>query len=306
MVEHEVLKTKDCHPKLYIDRRCPITTLYEKFWNARANGSKVLADGSCGVGIYATRYREEQGFHILFEDLWYPHVLKQKIHLLKRWGPYAELEVPDITLDHFLDNCSEITRTPGIELVAGLDDCFPDRRNPDGRIIFEGSQGLMLDQNFGFFPHVTPSNTGMQNYLKHQNGATVWLVTRAYATRHGNGPFVPHENAASGLLPNKWEMNTFGGTQGEFRIGILSLDYLCYAVNKDPHLRRSNEQRNLVVTCMDQLNGHWRLIEDGLVRTYPSEEEFLRCIQEATAADNVYVSRSALTTCPLEFVMSRR
>lgn len=55
-------------------------------------------------------------------------------------------------------------------------------------LIFEGSQGLLLDMDCGFYPNVTPSRVGLNGiesqYLK---DAEVYLVTRTYTTRHGNG-----------------------------------------------------------------------------------------------------------------------
>ena len=33
-------------------------------------------------------------------------------------------------------------------------------------LIFEGAQGLMLDENYKYFPHVTHSKTGIENVMK--------------------------------------------------------------------------------------------------------------------------------------------
>jgi adenylosuccinate synthase len=74
-------------------------------------------------------------------------------------------------------------------------------RDRAGRLLFEGAQGLLLDQDRGFFPHVTRSNTGLRNVLTLADEwglerLEVTYVTRAYLTRHGAGP-LPHE------LPDK-------------------------------------------------------------------------------------------------------
>ena len=63
-----------------------------------------------------------------------------------------------------------------------------------GCLVFEGGQGLLLDQNNKeYFPHLTPSNTGLTNPMKiiHKFGcfpdSEVCYVTRTYLTRHGAG-----------------------------------------------------------------------------------------------------------------------
>jgi hypothetical protein len=111
----------------------------------------------------------------------------------------------------------------------------------------------MLDSKFGFYPHVTPSRTGTHNLIElRQFDTELYLVTRAYATRHGAGPFVPFEGEMS-LKTNPWEQNKDGGMQGKFRTGPLSLDHLRYAVNKDPYIRNHVQDATLVVTCADQI-----------------------------------------------------
>ena len=65
-------------------------------------------------------------------------------------------------------------------------------------IVFENGQGLLLDQNnTEYFPHLTPSNTGIKNparIIKSVNWTDeinigACYVTRTYMTRHGAGAF---------------------------------------------------------------------------------------------------------------------
>ncbi len=63
-------------------------------------------------------------------------------------------------------------------------------------VVFEGAQGVLLDQQFGFFPHVTRSNCTFGNAEQLLREANfdgklnrVGLL-RGYGTRHGAGPFV--------------------------------------------------------------------------------------------------------------------
>ena len=67
----------------------------------------------------------------------------------------------DAYINHFIDICNSIKDEENIELVYGL----PERNNQLSDYIFEGSQGLMLDQRYGFFPNVTRSNIGCKNIV---------------------------------------------------------------------------------------------------------------------------------------------
>lgn len=127
----------------------------------------------------------------------------------------------------------------------------------DENLIFEGSQGLLLDKNIGFFPHVTRSNTGSKNILEIGFNPEVYCITRAYQTRHGNGPMTNFDIEHNIKLSSK-ETNTFNEFQGNFRVSLLDIDLLLYSVAKDPYI--SNNRDNLVITCLDQLEGGFSVL----------------------------------------------
>lgn len=63
-----------------------------------------------------------------------------------------------------------------------------------GFSVFENGQGLLLDQNnMGYYPHLTPSNTGIKNPIEIiskidcKSDIEICYVTRSYLTRHGTG-----------------------------------------------------------------------------------------------------------------------
>ncbi|MGV9671330.1 MULTISPECIES: adenylosuccinate synthetase [unclassified Gordonia (in: high G+C Gram-positive bacteria)] len=98
-----------------------------------------------------------------------------------------------------------------------------------GTVIFEGSQGALLDEWHGFHPHTTWS-TVLPGALRRELTAaghrpTVLGATRCYATRHGAGP-MPTE-AAHPELPDTH--NREGRYQGAWRTGHLDLPALRYA-----------------------------------------------------------------------------
>jgi len=295
--EYAILKEKGMSPLLSIDPRCPLTTPYELTWNSEA--AYVQTHGSCGVGIYATRLREEKGFHIRFEDIYHPQILMQKLMLLDGWGPFDGLRVDPRDVALFLHRCNQLSVLSDIRLVESLNEFIMFPTVPEVALIFEGSQGLLLDEDYGFFPHVTPSHTGTQNLIGQKMcEMDLWLVTRCYATRHGNGPFVPFEGILK-LKPNPWEQNGDTGMQGKFRVGPISLDHLRYAVKKDAGIRIYGEDTTLVITCVDQLDDEFIATQDGKVVRYKTKQDLIKAIQGAVGSKKVLVSNTALGDWPL-------
>lgn len=103
----------------------------------------------------------------------------------------------------------------------------------DSSVVFEGAQGFLLDENYGFHPNTTWSSTTPHNALELLSEAgetdySVVGVTRSYHTRHGNGPF-PSEDTFSGA-PEELH-NSSKGMQGKFRVGALDVPLLEYALD---------------------------------------------------------------------------
>jgi adenylosuccinate synthase len=115
--------------------------------------------------------------------------------------------------------------------------------------VFEGAQGLLLDQNNKeFFPHVTHSNTGMTNVniLCQQAGITdkeIYYVSRTYLTRHGAGP-LPGEDPNLHYEDNTNIKNQF---QGALRFAPLD-NKLKERIHKDA----GGNKYKLVLTHCDQ------------------------------------------------------
>lgn len=145
----------------------------------------------------------------------------------------------------------------------------------DKTIIFEGAQGLMLDQDYGYFPHVTRSNCGMRNMREiieqvasvRYDDIIVNYVTRAYTTRHGAGPLdfedslitERHNIIDKTNIENEW--------QGSLRFAPLSLDNFNSITDKD-FLNYAPREANKVttITCLDQLDGEVTWIDGGKTR----------------------------------------
>lgn len=254
------MATLGVSPWVAADAMGLVSTPYDMMINQMVEHARGTArHGSCGVGINETVKRTEAGYAIVLDDLGRLSTLRAMLHDIRaEWVParLAELGITasdewqdrlgsDAILDRFVEYCDEYRRQI---TVCALGDC-------PGDIIFEGAQGLLLDEDHRFFPHVTHSHTGLHNVVALADDAAitrldVTYVTRAYATRHGAGPF-PRE--VPGLaypdttnVPNDW--------QGTLRFGLLDLDLLAESVTGDlRHAANIAVRHGLAVTCLDQV-----------------------------------------------------
>lgn len=284
--ELDVLKAKGIFPTLYINEHCPITTPYESRYNQHVE--KDNQHGSCGVGVGQTIQREEDHHSILAFDLLHISVLKMKFDLLREYyinkgGISNFLSI--MRREKFIDACQELVDCSFIKIIKGLS----LTTRPYDNFIFEGSQGLLLDQEIGFFPHVTRGYTGTRNILKMRFSPEIFLVTRAYQTRHGNGPMTNGDYPHS-ILQNPYELNSDTGFQGRFRKNLLDLDLLKYAIDRDENLRELSI--SLVITCLDLIQNDYSFTVNGQIRRYDCERDFVRAIKDELRISKVYLSRN--------------
>jgi adenylosuccinate synthase len=101
-------------------------------------------------------------------------------------------------------------------------------------LIFEGAQGILIDEWHGFHPYTTWSTTTNKNAnsllrdLGYSGPVTRYGVVRAYSTRHGPGPFPSQDEGLTMALPDTH--NVCGRWQGAFRVGWLDLPLTRYAL----------------------------------------------------------------------------
>jgi adenylosuccinate synthase len=91
---------------------------------------------------------------------------------------------------------------------------------PSGFMVFEGAQGVLLDEKHGQAPHNTWTNTTFENAdtlldeIRCKDRFRIGCL-RTYHTRHGAGPFPTENNTLD--LPELH--NGTGEFQGAFRVG---------------------------------------------------------------------------------------
>jgi adenylosuccinate synthase len=223
------LGVPDALARLTVDRDALLTTPYHR----AANQARELArgqdrHGSCGMGIgetarYALSY---PGDAPRAGDGEAPRTLARKLTLLRdrlaaELGPLAGLP-PVAELCAAYQAFAAAVPLTGPGYLAGV--------LHRGRVVFEGAQGILLDEWRGFHPYTTWSTTTFANaeaLLAEAGETAVRLgVVRSYLTRHGPGPFVTEDPTLELPEPH----NRHGQWQGVFRTGHFDAVALRYAV----------------------------------------------------------------------------
>ncbi|WP_017546181.1 adenylosuccinate synthetase [Nocardiopsis prasina] len=225
-----------------VDRRALISTP----WHAAANRARERArgrdrHGSCGMGVgetmaYALEHPEDAP---TVGDCASPGRLRRKLDRLAERlasvlteaadgdGGAAREPLPDP------DACMDAYRAFA-ERVRLVDDRYLRRLLARTPVVFEGAQGVLLDEWHGFHPYTTWSTTTAVNPLAllaeagSADGARRIGVTRTFATRHGAGPMVTEDALLTKRLADRH--NRAHPWQGGFRVGHLDLVALRYAL----------------------------------------------------------------------------
>jgi adenylosuccinate synthase len=278
-----ILLNKGIKPKIYISGKCPITTPYEKYSNQ--DDSTTLKHGSCGVGVFATLLREKKMYHLLAEDLAFSAAWMVKLQMIANTHPTKAITTKASC--EFHDAVDWMCATTYVRVVDKMDVTGSD-------VIFEGSQGLMLDQDIGFFPHCTPSSVGSAGVAKIEPGyVRKYYTTRAYCTRHGTGPYY-QTMLHDAIKPGSYDAtNQYNGYQGTMKASLLDLDILKYALYKDG----KQVDDVLVVTCLEHMN-KYKYIEDGVVKEYAGNtpEGYCRMLSNKLCFTNAVMCKEHVFT----------
>lgn len=266
-----LLKIKGANTSLTIHPLCNLTTFYDVAYNRwlENNRKRTLSHhGSCGLGINATIERNTTSPHKIFAvDLLYPSLFHQKMlsvwdyyhkkicgndlrSVSRRFNEFQEI-VKGLEVD-FIMACEKILREGAIK-IRGY-----EALEGHWDLIFEGSQGIMLDQDHGIFPYVTRSHTTSRNVTDIINKLQIdfndsdemdtYYTTRCYQTRHGKGWMNEHGEK----LVFDDETNIHNEWQEDLRFAELDYDAINYALNVDNAYALDVSKPNIVFTHMDQ------------------------------------------------------
>jgi adenylosuccinate synthase len=262
--EFKVLKENGFKPKLIFHPLTMITTPWDVIANRR--DEENLKHGSCGLGIGKTQKRNETGFKLYAIDLLDRDVLLEKMESIRE--NYYNIQYDSLTNLEYYELLDFVEALDDIEWIT--QDYYTLMEYDD--LIFEGSQGILLDKDFGVFPNVTHANTTSKNAHEILNkiGYTfedieLFYVTRSYTTRHGAGNF---KEAPIILKNNEIETNVFNEFQKEFKVAPLNYNLINRGLRYD-NLFSDMCEKNLVVTCMDQ-------VEDFRIKLTEINTEFFK------------------------------
>lgn len=195
--------------------------------------------GSCGQGIgearsYWLKYGEDAVFAV---DLRHRDRLRYKLEL-QRQRTLLELQNLLDRIDADALHEFDLWELNAEAIAGDLYEAFPadlvlDAVVPTFRTaIFEGAQGVLLDEYRGFHPYttwstVTPHHAWELVLATEVEAVAVLGITRAYTTRHGEGPLPTCSTELTKQLQDAG--NPWNRWQGGLRCGWLDLPLLRYA-----------------------------------------------------------------------------
>jgi len=242
--ERDALRALGVEPKLYADPLARLTTPYDMLAN-----QALSKHGTCGLGIHQTVVRNNDGIRTVAASQNARGLcIDIREETRRKLGPSPANTVwleSDEVLENYLADLAEFQDSV----------TFTQRIPEHRRVVFEGAQGLLLDEHHPNFPYVTHSKTGLANAaeLCHEHNLReirAIYVTRSYTTRHGPGPFPTEDDRMrypdATNVPNQF--------QGTLRFGALDGIALVSEIEHD--LRSVQGQvvviPELAVTCLDQ------------------------------------------------------
>lgn len=251
--------------KVYLDRRCPV--VIPSHVDVNRTLERMRGDGrhgSTGRGIGVARKCEahamESGVPVLtFGTLLEQDALTKQIAYWRQtmqdvYGIRFEWSVDDRTEALILHESAVDLLRHLINLVDDSQRLVRDEIDEGGCVVFEGSQGMLLDERYGWFPHVTYGDMTPAGATE-LAGCPIRVlgVTRSYQTRHGAGP-MPTEYE----LPGDYDLscdydepdNEWSEWAGGMRTGLLDL-------KTTARMAREICADEIAISCLDRFPGHW-------------------------------------------------
>ncbi len=271
--EVDTLKAHGIEPRLIISSRAHVVTSFHKKMDEIEDEIRRIGTTRRGIGpAYETKVKR---VGIRVGDLFHYETLLKRLNLMTRlWGIYDEKEVK-----------KEAKKLQALayefrESVKDTEIWLNEAMLLGKSILFEGSQAVLLDIDFGTYPYVTSSSTfsggicsglGVNPRLIHR----VMGVMKPYMTRVGAGPF-PTEIFGDEAELLREKGGEYGATTGRpRRVGWLDMPLLRYAT-----LIGSVDE--IALTKVDILEGidiipvAWEYECDGKIMKYPPFN-FERC-----------------------------
>jgi adenylosuccinate synthase len=311
--EFGTLSEKTNLKEIFIDPRCWVTTHYDMLINSFAHKVRST-NATAGVGINETversRFRQLRinmrnllefsngQLKSMLEKIEHEYLPYRIEKLRYPWDEFQRYYKKTIKQpDKLINNYLETVRFILDKAVVWPDDNLIDRflaKDKKRYLIFEGAQGLLLDQHRKeFMPFLTRSNTGLKNVfrilrtVKTEIDLSAYLVTRTYLTRHGDGPLMnpfdlPHQEIEEPTNPeNKY--------QGKMRYGYLDEKWYYQAIKEIEEDQKYPHSTGVAFTCVDQVDPiriksvAGPFIKDGSIKDFDN----IKCISSGVTEKDV-------------------
>ena len=251
--------------------------------------------GSCGQGVgqtIADAALEGGKYAVRAKDLGDMLDFEKKLRELQRFKQrqLGELQFSAKSLAEIESEVHVLFGAKSVESFLGrfedfevLADIVPSTKLAEivneGVTVFEGAQGVLLDQVHGFHPHVTRTDITFTNANRlldeaRFGGSRIRIgVLRPYMTRHGAGPLVTEDHHLSSDLRDAHNMAH--PWQGNFRVGWfdkVAMNYALDVLGRPDCLAVTNVDR------LDDITFQWKIC-DGYAYNVPralQPREFFR------------------------------
>lgn len=251
---------------VYIEEGSPVITPFH--WRTQRLRAGVRG-ASCGMGIGELRADQEDNQHVitagnLLDWTWnkrYTEICKirdRKIEQVLAFNGNIDtlMEVPIYHLMYEYENfAKKVNIVPNGHLKTLI----------NGPIVFEGAQGVLLDEDFGSAPFNTWTKTTFRNADKLLEGLGAKIhrhgIVRSYMTRHGAGPLI---SEVPGMQHPELH-NVTGEWQGAFRQGYFDARAIRYAINTCGNVD------SLTVTHMDRVGDSFIFVDGKYGRVFDYE-----------------------------------
>jgi adenylosuccinate synthase len=227
----------DAFSRTMVDARALIITPFQKAVN-KIQQNLYKAHNSCGMGIGQTRADHiAHKDKVLFAgDLRHHDVLRRKLNFMQEISLqkvlHLDLDETQGAADVLLGGKSSVDwlMAEYVKWPAKLVETEEEAFHEAGSVVFEGAQGVLLDEVHGEVGFNTWTDCTFHNafVLLNRSG---WKglfhkigVLRTYLTRHGDGPLPTEQSWMPATYPERH--NASDGPQGKFRKGLFSEELL--------------------------------------------------------------------------------
>lgn len=275
--EYEELQNFGYEPKAYVNDDCRVSTPFDMILNQILEEKRSEnRHGSCGLGIFETIERHKAG-NVSFAGVFlsdYDGLNRVNLELIRDKYFFKRMRDLEIFFDNewkeifysegLIENYLNDLEFMGNHTIRADDSIL----NKYKSIVFEGGQGLLLDQNnLEYFPHLTPSNTGLENPVEMilrlfpESDVETCYVTRPYLTRHGAGR-LDNECSKEEINPYMEDLtNVPNSHQGALRYGKMNIGELIYRIHKD-FSDRNDWKISISVTHGNEVSGLFESVDN--------------------------------------------